>query len=178
MNFLGRIKLLFEYFKKKDMTLREFAIGMNSEVSIKKDLHILFFDYDEVTQEEAEESICECQDFWNLSDCFLYKTSNGFHAYFYYDIMPYTRVRMIIDFAKYVDPMFKFIGRFYDYKTIRQAGKYKVQDISFLKVLQGRRMPTFKEAELGDLKRQEREYLSQMHGILKPEALKDKKVPE
>jgi hypothetical protein len=178
MNFLGRIKLLFEYFKKNDMTLREFAIGMNSEVSIKKDLHILFFDFDEVSQEEAEESVIECQVFWSLSDCFLYKTSNGFHAYFYYDIMPYTRVRMIIDFAKYVDPMFKFIGRFYDYKTIRQAGKYKVQDISFLKMIPGKRTPTLREAELGDLKRKEREYLAQMHGILKPEALKDRGVRE
>jgi uncharacterized protein (UPF0332 family) len=92
MNLLGRVKLLFEYFNKKDMALREFAIGMNSEVSIKKDLHILFFDYDEVTQEEAEESIRECQIFWNLSDCFIYKTRNGYHAYFYYDIMPCRRM--------------------------------------------------------------------------------------
>jgi len=53
-----------------------------------------------------------------------------------------------------------------------------VQDISFLKMIPGKRTPTLKEAELGDLKRKEREYLSQMHGILKPEALKDRKVNE
>jgi len=172
MNIFKRMGLVVEYFKKKDMALREFAIGMNSEVNIKKDLHILFLDYDEVTLEDVEESVVETQEFWNLSDCFVYETHNGYHAYFFYDIMPYSRVRMIIDFAKFVDDMFRYIGRFYDYKTIRQAGKYKVKDIKFVKTLKGKRSPTLKEAELGDLKRREREYLSQMHGILKPEALR------
>jgi len=166
-----RIRLLFEYFQKKDAKLRDFAIGMSSEVSIDKDLHILFMDYDEVTIEEVEESVKECQEFWNLSDCFIYRTRNGFHAYFFYDIMPYTRVRMIINYAKYVDNMFRFISRFYDYKTVRLAGKYKKQDIKFEKIIKGKRSPTLIEAELGDLKRKEREHISKMGNILRKDKL-------
>lgn len=173
MKLSDKLKLLFDYFSKKENVLREFAVGMSSEVDIDKDLHILFLDYDQKTLEEVQESVSEAQKFWNLADCFVYKTMNGYHAYFFYDIMPYTRVRMIINYCKYVDDMFKYIARFYDYKTIRQAGKYKVRDIQFVKVLQGQRTPNLKESELGDLKRKEREYLSNMHSMLKKEALKD-----
>ena len=172
MRFFNKLKLYFKYLKK-EKELREFAIGLDSDVDFKKDLHILFLDYDNVPLDEVEESIKELQDFWNLSDCFLYRTKNGFHAYFYYDIMPYARVRMIIDYAKYVDPMFKFISKYYNYKTIRVAGKYSHKDIVFVKVIKGKRSPTFKEAEFGDLKRREREYLLQIGDCLRKDMLKE-----
>lgn len=168
-----RIRLLFSYFNRSDIELRDFAIGMNSEVDIKRDLHILFLDYDKIELEDVEQSVRECQGFWSLSDCFIYKTRNGFHAYFFYDIMPYTRVRMIIDYARFVDPMFRFIGRYYDYKTIRQSGKYKVNDISFVKMIEGVRRPSEFELEVGDLKRKERKFLSGMGDMLDKSKLKD-----
>lgn len=173
MKLFKKVSLLFDYFKKKDMILREFAIGINSDVNIQKDLHILILDFDEVDLSEVEESVGELQEFWNLSDAFIYKTHNGFHAYFYYDIMPYSRVKLILNYAKYVDPMYKFISRFYDYKTIRVAGKYKVKDIFFEKIIKGKRTPTLKETELGDLKRKERELISGMDNIINKDFLKD-----
>jgi hypothetical protein len=167
-----QVVLLLDYFRKKDRYLKEFAIGMNSDVDIKKDLHILFLDFDDVSIGEVEESISEIQEFWNLSDCFIYRTKNGFHAFFYYDIMPYSRVKMIMDYAKYVDPMFKYISKYYDYKTIRVAGKYKIKDISFVKVLHGKRIPNLRESEIGNLKRKERELLSNCGSMLNKGALK------
>ena len=160
------------YFKKEDVGLRDFAIGMSSEVNIQKDLHILFLDFDEAKLEDVEESVRECQKFWNLSDCFIYKTRNGFHAYFFYDIMPYSRVMMVINYAKYVDDMYRFISRYYDYKTIRQAGKYKERDIKFVKVIHGPRNPSEWELEIGDLKRKERGYLASMGDMLREDRLK------
>jgi hypothetical protein len=171
ISLFRKIRLTFDYFRKKDMYLREFAVGMNSDVDMSKDLHILFLDYDKVSLAEVEESVIECQQFWSLSDCFIYKTRNGFHAYFYYDIMPYSRIKLIIEYAKYVDDMFKYISKYYTYKTIRVAGKYKERDISFVKVILGKRIPTAKELELGDMKRKERHILSKMGSFLQKDNL-------
>jgi hypothetical protein len=170
---LNRLKGIWNYFGKKEIQLRDLAIGMNSEVDIKKDLHILFLDYDKIELEEVEQSVREAQQFWNLSDCFIYKTRNGYHAYFFFDIMPYSRVVMIINYCKFVDDQFKYISRFYSYKTIRQSGKYKELDIHFVKVIKGPRDPTFKEAELGNLKRKERGYLSAIGSMFRKDKLKD-----
>jgi hypothetical protein len=167
-----KLKLLYHYFKKDDMGLREFAIGMSSEIDIDRDLHILIMDYDEADENEVTESVKECQKFWNLSDCFIYKTRNGYHAYFFYDHMPYTRVRQIIDFAKYVDDKYRFISRYYDYKTIRVAGKYKERDISFVKCVSGARQPTENELMRGDLKRKERGILCKTADMLQKDNLK------
>jgi hypothetical protein len=169
----NQIKYTWQYFAKKDRGLRDFAVGMSSEVDIKKDLHILFMDYDQVTIEQVEESVQEAQSFWNLSDCYIYKTRNGYHTYFYFDVMPYSRVVLIINYAKYVDDMFRYISRYYDYKTIRVAGKYKEKDISFVKMMPGQRKPTFYEAEVGDLKRKEREILSTMSNGFNKDLLKE-----
>lgn len=173
MNLWARVKLLYKYFAHSDIELRDFAIGMSSEVDIKKDLHILFLDYDKVPLLDVEQSVAECQKFWNLSDCFIYKTRNGYHAYFFYDIMPYSRVLMIINYAKYVDDMFRYISRYYDYKTIRQSGKYKDRDIFFEKSVLGPRRPSDWELEIGDMKRKERKYLQGMNNMLRKDKLKD-----
>lgn len=164
---------VFKTLSKKEMILREFAIGMSSEVDIKRDLHILFVDFDEIGLEQVEESVREMQQFWRLSDAFIYETKNGYHAYFYYDVMPYSRVVMILNYAKYVDDKFRYISRYYDYKTIRQAGKYKVRDIKFVETIVGIRSPSMWEAQVGDMKRMEREELSKMHAIFNTASLKD-----
>lgn len=166
----SRIKAIWYYFGRNDMRLQQFSIGMNSTVGF--DSHILFLDYDDVSLQQVEESVIECQKFWNLSDAFIYKTHGGYHSIFYFDQLPYSRVKLILDYARFVDDMFRFISRFYDYKTIRVSGKYKLQDIEFVKIVKGQRSPTLREAELGDLKRKEREYLKGMHGMLRQDALR------
>ena len=172
MGLWRQLKGVWYFLQNKDKQLRDFAIGMSSEVDIKRDIHILFMDFDDVSLENVEESVKELQSFWNLSDCFIYKTRNGYHAYFYYDQMPYSRVVMLLNYAKYVDDKFRYISRFYDYKTIRVAGKYKEKDIFFVKCLTGSRIPTSLESELGDLKRKEREMLSR-NNLFKKELLKE-----
>jgi len=171
--FWSRLKGIWNYFGRKDQRLQEFAIGMSSEVDFKQDLHILILDYDEVSLEKVEESVRELQSFWNLSDAFIYKTRRGYHCYFYYDIMPYSRVVMILNYAKFVDDQFRYISKFYNRKTIRVCGKYKERDIFFEKKLSGLRKPSVLDAELGDMKRKEREILSGHRTMFKKELLKE-----
>jgi hypothetical protein len=150
MGLLGNFKL-WRKLKREELLLRSVAIGMNSTIDWKTDLHIVMFDYDIKEFERVEESVTEAQAFWGLSDAFVYRTKNGFHCFFWFDHVPYGRLLQIIQFAKYVDPMYKYISRYYDHKTIRVAGKYKERDISFLGVLFGRK-PSKEELEIGMLK--------------------------
>jgi hypothetical protein len=160
-------KMLKDYYRySHDIELHGFAIGMNSYVDREKDLHILMLDYDTKDYSQVKESIEELQEFWRLADCHIYKTTNGYHAFFYFDIMPYGRVRMILQYAKFVDPLYKFISRYYDYKTIRCAGKYKKQDIKLHSIITGHRTPTLKELELGSLKCAEHQKLLDSHIML------------
>lgn len=148
-------------FQKLEMELTSTAVGINS--SIGDGLHVVMLDYDVKEIDKVIDSIIELQEFWNLSDAHIYQTRNGHHVFFWYDHVPYERLRMIIDFAKYVDPMYKYISRFYDHKTIRVAGKYKERDIFFIDKIEGRHDPTEVEKELGDLKKLEHaKYLSEL----------------
>lgn len=146
---------------QKEMQIRNLAVGINSTVDLTKDMHIVMLDYDVDDAELVVKSIKELQAFWKLSDCEVFKTKNGFHAFFWYDHVPYGRLRMIIEFAKYVDPMYKYISRFYDHKTVRVAGKYDYKDIQRIGWLPGKRKPSKDEIEVGNLKRKERELLAQ-----------------
>lgn len=147
-------------FEKQDMEIRSLAIGINSTVDLTQDLHIIMLDYDVKDRLKVIESVMELQDFWNLSDAWIYSTKNGFHAYFFHDLIPYGRLKQIIEYAKYVDPQYKYISRMYDHKTIRVAGKYKEKDIQFVEILKGKRVPTAQERELGDMKMKERNMLA------------------
>lgn len=172
-----KIKILFkiirDYFRySHNAELHGFAIGINSFVNREKDLHILMLDYDTKKFSDVLSSVHELIDFWNLSDAYIYATKRGFHVFFYFDLMPYSRARMIINYAKHVDPMYKHISRFYDHKTIRTAGKYKERDISFVKVVDGKRTPTLEELELGEAKLKEHQALLGLHDMLKKDSLK------
>lgn len=138
--------------------MQSVAIGMNSTVSFEKDRNILMLDYDTKEEKDVIQSIKELQEFWNLSDCYLYGTENGYHALFYYDIIPYERCRMIIEYAREVDPMYKYISRYYSHKTLRIAGKHK-GDIKFKLLIPGIRVPTKEEREIGNLKKKEHKLL-------------------
>jgi hypothetical protein len=148
----------YMHMQKTEMELQSLAIGMNSTVDITRDLHIIMLDTDIEDLDKVEESVWELQWFWNLSQATIFKTKHGHHVFFFYDLVPYGRLKQIIEFAKYVDPMYKAISRFYDHKTIRVAGKYQEQDIAFVKDIIGVRVPTEEEIELGDLKRKEHRF--------------------
>ena len=145
---------------KQEMEIRNLAIGMNSTVDLTKDLHIVMLDYDIKDRELVFESVIELQIFWNLADAWIYSTKNGFHVFFYHDLVPYGRLKLIIEYAKYVDVQYKYISRYYDHKTVRAAGKYKEKDIKFVEQIKGLRVPTAIERELGDMKKQERDLLA------------------
>ena len=173
----AKIRILYrvirDYFRySHEAELFGFAIGFNSFVNREKDLHILMLDYDMQDFDPVEQSVTELIDFWNLSDAYVYSTNKGYHVLFYFDIMPYSRVRMIISYARDVDPLYKMISKFYDHKTIRAAGKYKKHDIALYKVIRGIRTPTLKELELGELKKMEHDKLFSLHTMLNKEGLK------
>lgn len=160
MSLLGDFKAWLK-LRREEMEIRNIAIGMNSTVDITSDVHIVMLDYDVDDIDAVIESVKELQEFWNLADASIFRTKNGFHVFFWYDHVPYGRLKMIIDFARYVDPMFKYISRLYDHKTIRVAGKYGFKDIRFVKNVPGKRCPTKKELELGSLKKAEHAALLQ-----------------
>jgi hypothetical protein len=145
--------LRLDRHQKQEMLLQSAAIGINSTVGV--DAHIVMLDYDEKNIEKIIHSVIELQEFWNLSDAFIYQTRNGHHVMFWYDIVPYGRLKMIIEFAKYVDPMYKLISKFYNHKTLRVAGKYSERDIFFLDKIEGDREPSTEEMEIGNLKMRE-----------------------
>lgn len=149
---------------KQEMQLRSFAVGMNSTVDFTKDLHILFLDYDIDNLVHVEESVKELQAFWRLGDAEIFRTKHGHHVFFWFDIMPYSRVRQIIEYARYVDPLYRYISRFYDHKTIRVAGKYKERDIVFVKRLKGKKRLFGWERDLGEMKREEHKIMLKTYG--------------
>ena len=147
-------------FRKQEMQLQAVAIGMNSSLDWE-DTHIIMLDYDIEDIELVKQSVRELQEFWKLDDADIFKTRNGHHVFFWYDHVPYERLKMIINFARYVDPMYKYISRYYDHKTIRVAGKYQDKDIcyetSVKSMFAGTRNAQIRE--LGDLKKQEHKLL-------------------
>lgn len=151
------VKEFKEWLKleRLEMDLRSLAIGMNSSVDISTDMHIVMLDYDISEKEKVVESVKELQEFWNLSDAELFKTKNGYHVFFWFDHVPYGRLKLIIEFARYVDPMYKYISRFYNHKTIRASGKYAEKDIKPVSWLPAKRRPTEEEREIGLLKQAE-----------------------
>ena len=144
--------------RSTEMQLSSLAVGMNSSVDLARDLHVLFLDYDIRNIADVEESVRELQSFWRLGEARIFKTRNGFHVFFFYDIMPYERARMIVGFAKFVDPLFKQISYYYDHKSIRVAGKYQHRDIRFVKRIDGVRIPSSVERQLGDMKAAEHSF--------------------
>jgi hypothetical protein len=148
---------------KQEMEIRNLAIGINSTVDLTADLHIVMLDFDIHDIDKIVESVDELQGFYRLSDAYIYRTKNGHHVFFWYDHVPYGRLKQIIEFAKHVDPMFKYISRFYDHKTIRVAGKYKHRDIQFVKKVTGGRSPTELELDRGTMKQEEHRSLLQVH---------------
>jgi hypothetical protein len=147
--------------QKQEMQLQSIAIGLNSSVSWTKDEHIVLLDYDVQDIDAVEFSIKEAQQFWRLGDAHIIKTRNGYHAYFFTTIVPYGRLKQIIEYARDVDPLYKSISKFYDHKTIRVAGKYKDKDLSFVKVIRAKpKIEILFDKEMGNLKKKEFESLS------------------
>ena len=140
---------------QSESMLHSMAIGMNSTVDQIANIHIIMLDYDIHDIEKVRFSVKELQDFWNLSSADIYRTRNGHHVFFWYDQIPYERLKMIIDFARYVDPMYKYISKFYTHKTIRVSRKYRLRDIFYVESIPGTRTHSSDEQSLGDLKKLE-----------------------
>ena len=155
---MGLVKRWREWKKlqKQEMQVAGLAVGINSTVDYTEDRHIIMLDYDVGDDlEKVRESVRELQQFWRLSDADIFQTTHGFHVFFWYDHVPYDRLKMIIAYAKDVDPMFKYISRFYDHKTIRVAGKYAERDIFFRETMDGIKYPTPYERSIGNMKKEE-----------------------
>ena len=161
MGIVKKFKLWLA-LRNTENQLRSFAVGMNSTVDIPQDLHIIMLDYDIADLEKVRESVEELQGFWMLADAQVFRTKHGYHVFFFNDIVPYERLKLIIDYAKYVDPQFKYISKYYDKKTIRVAGKYEHKDISFVETIKGIRTPSTWEREIGEMKRGEHKSLLRM----------------
>jgi len=155
---MGFLKGLRQWLRmnKQEMELKSLAIGMNSSVDITQDLHIIMLDYDVEDIALVEESVKELQEFWRLGEAEIFRTKHGYHVFFWFNIVPYGRLKMIIEYAKFVDPLYKYISRFYNHRTIRVAGKYDHQDIVFVKVIKSKQyVPTAYERDIGSMKREE-----------------------
>lgn len=163
---------LIKKLYREEHLLREFAIGMNSFINKEHGVHIVMLDYDTDSLEFVLKDLKELIAFFSLSHCEVFRTHKGFHAFFWYDHVPYSRLRMIIDYSR-CDEQYKYISRYYDHKTIRASGKYSQLDTSFVVGLRGARTPTQEQLELGLLKRREYFALRQMHEMLNKEGLKD-----
>lgn len=161
MKLIEFVKDIKNYRKAKDqeMQLRSMAVGMNSSVDVTRDIHIVMLDFDVHDISVVQKSIVELQDFWGLSDADIYRTRNGHHVFFWYDHVPYERLKMIINYARNVDPMFKFISRYYDHKTMRASGKYAYKDIKFVCTVEGVRECSDYEYEVGKMKQAEHSML-------------------
>jgi hypothetical protein len=141
--------------RESERKLQHLAIGVNSTVDIENDEHVVMLDFDTADLEKVRRSVKELQEQWNLSSACLYRTKHGYHAIFWYDQVPFERVKMLVNYARYVDPMFKYISRYYDHKTLRVAGKYAKGDVVFDRVVPGKRPPSKQELVRGEMKRKE-----------------------
>lgn len=162
------IRKLLRYLSKKDIKQRTYAIGITSKIG--EDRHIVILDYDTLNLQFVLYDLKELCDFFNLSEYEIYETKKGFHVFFWYEDIPYSRLKMIINFSR-CDESFKYISRFYEWKTVRCSGKYKIKDIHYIGKFKGKRTPKKEERELGELKRKEYLLLKNQK-ILKDEVLK------
>lgn len=149
------IRKLLRFLAKKEIKQRQLAIGINSFIDKERDCHMIFLDYDTLDLGFVLNDLNDLSRHFHLSDFEIFRTSKGFHAFFWYDNnIPYSRLKMIIDYSR-CDIMYKYISKFYDHKTIRASGKYVISDISFIGKYSGKRIMTNSERELGNLKRKE-----------------------
>jgi hypothetical protein len=157
---MGLVKEFLEFRKAwhlrgAELEFSNFAVGVNSTVNLQEDLHLVMLDFDIDDLDKVRDSVRELQEFWKLTDAYVYKTMHGYHVIFWHSHVPYTRLRQIIDFAKFVDPMYKYISQQHNHKTLRSRGKYENQDIVFERIIPGVRNPSKRELELGELKMKE-----------------------
>ena len=156
---------------KDEIDLRGVALGMNSFIDQKNDVHCVLLDYDTSNDLFVMADVCEIMEHFKLADCELYETAQGFHAIFFYDHIPYSRLVQIINFSR-CDEQFKNISRYYNHKTIRSAGKYRQLEIKFFKeILSPFRRRTDHEMRLGLLKKEEYLRLHGLHDMINPSTL-------
>jgi hypothetical protein len=116
------------------------AAGLTNKIS--KDEYFLVIDYDQGDLSLVEGDIRELQLEFNLSDCSVFKTKMGFHAYFFKDNgLSADSIGKILSSSKQVDP--KFVQSWDHFSsrgegvTLRTSGKYERRDIHFSRNISG-----------------------------------------
>jgi hypothetical protein len=90
--------------------------------------HVVLLDYDIQDFHKVYWDVIGLIKKYKLSDCHVYKTKNGFHAVFYYNVMRWKKLLKIIMRSK-VDWKFKSLASENRKVVLRFAGKYKINDI-------------------------------------------------
>ena len=164
------LKRFIRFLKQDNKFVEKYCIGINSYIDDIKDQHIIMIDYDDLSKEETIKDIRRLQQIWKLGKADIFSTNNGYHVFFFWDFVPYSFLKLIIETSR-ADKMYKYISRFYNYKTIRVSGKYKELDIKFVKRIKPRRVEfiTDKDWKLGQLKRTEYLNLRRIHPMINPQ---------
>lgn len=171
MGLIRIYKQFIRYIKKDNLLLEQFAIGINSFIDKKNNFHCVMLDYDGCSLNFVTKDVKELQEHFKIGDVDVFSTSQGFHCFGWYDSIPYERLRMIVDYSN-CDPMFKYISRYYDHKTIRASGKYQDLDTKFIKRIISKHFKPV-DTMIGELKRNEYLELRDTHKILNKKGLKE-----
>lgn len=103
------------------------AIGMSGMVNSK---YLPLLDYDNKAFGEVASNVAWLQQTFNLHQCSVYKTRNGFHARFFYDPhFNFSQVLKIVQ-ASDSDPNYKKLVKKTERCINRVSGKYCGNDIS------------------------------------------------
>jgi hypothetical protein len=106
------------------------AIGTSSLVNSRHNLHSVFIDYDGKNKEEVVADVNKLINRFHLRNASLFKTCNGFHAIFFYDVREWDEVKKIIRASK-ADWRYKSFCDEYGRVFLRIAGKHKQFDIRY-----------------------------------------------
>jgi hypothetical protein len=107
------------------------AIGTSSLIDSKQNLHIPYLDYDNKTIEEVATDLQKLTKRFQLRTGYIFKSHNGFHAIFPFDVRSWKEVKNIIRNSR-VDWRYKSFADEYGRTFLRVAGKYKKFDIKFV----------------------------------------------
>ena len=131
-----------------------FNIASSLSNRLGEDRYYAALDFDGAKLLDIESEVKSLQAEFGLSDAWLYRTKNGFHAHFFNDNrLTHGGFTKVLAASKLVDPRFResFAREQEGGKriTIRAAGKYAERDVRFFKVLPGLREPAFADLNMG-----------------------------
>lgn len=146
------------------------ALGISSRVTADG-LHIPMIDYDEKNYVKVYFDCIKLIKVFKLSDCFVYKTKNGYHAIFYYDLMSWDKAYKII-LRSNCDWMFKSLTGKFKKAVLRVGGKYTEPDIQPYSIISSPYRPAEIYQEFGQsLINVRKEYIEGLSKVIPQEVL-------